>query len=83
MFNFTSTDVPSVDSFEAAPNLFNYMEEIQYPTELTEQGNGRIAIACASFVTIGAVIVWKSPLGKKIRTKIASAINPVEPVKSV
>jgi hypothetical protein len=56
------------------------MEDFQYPAELDQQGDVRIALACVSFVTIGAVIAWKSPLGKKIRTKIVDAIKPVESV---
>jgi len=44
------------------------------------QGQARMA-AIAIGVTAGlAVYAWKSPLGKQLRTKIASAIAPVESV---
>ena len=80
MFNLYPTDAPSVESVQPAPQFTNCVEEIQYPAELTQQGNVRIAVACVSAVAIGAVIAWKSPLGKKVRTKIASAIAPVASV---
>ena len=40
----------------------------------------KVATAVIAAVVIGAIVAWKSPLGKKVRTKIASAIAPVESV---
>jgi hypothetical protein len=80
MFNLYPTDAPSVEVMQPAPQLINCVEEIQFPVELNQQGNTRIAAACVAAVAIGAVIAWKSPLGKKVRTKIASAIAPVASV---
>jgi len=80
MFNLYPTDAPSVEVVQPAPQLINCVEEIQFPVELNQQGNTRIAAACVAAVAIGAVIAWKSPLGKKVRTKIASAIAPVASV---
>ena len=48
--------------------------------QLQAQGKARMA-AIAIGVTAGlAVYAWKSPLGKQLRTKIASAIAPAESV---
>jgi hypothetical protein len=80
MFNLYPTDAPSVEVVQPAPQLINCVEEIQFPVELNQQGNTRIAAVCVAAVAIGAVIAWKSPLGKKVRTKIASAIAPVASV---
>ena len=86
MFNLYPTDAPSVEVVQPAPQLINCVEEvqfpveIQFPVELNQQGNARIAAACVAAVAIGAVLAWKSPLGKKVRSKIASAIAPVESV---
>ena len=80
MFTLIPTDAPSVEVVQPAPQLINCVEEIQFPVELNQQGNARIAAACVAAVAIGAVIAWKSPLGKKVRSKIASAITPVESV---
>ena len=47
---------------------------------LQAQGKARMA-AIAIGVTAGlAIYAWKSPLGKQLRTKIASAIKPAESV---
>ena len=80
MFNLYPTDAPSVESVQPAPQFTSCMEEIQFSTEPAQQGSVRIALTCVSAVAIGAVIAWKSPLGKKVRTKIASAIAPVASV---
>ena len=80
MFTLIPTDAPSVEVVQPAPQFTSCVEEIQFPVELNQQGNSRIAAACVAAVAIGAVIAWKSPLGKKVRSKIASAIAPVESV---
>lgn len=84
MSNLYPTDAPSVESLQADLQLSNLevdlLSEKILSAQLTQQGNARIAVACVSAVAIGAVIAWKSPLGKKVRTKIASAIAPVASV---
>ena len=84
MFNLYPTDAPSVESLQVDLQLadceIDLLSEKLLSTKLAQQGNARIAAACVAAVAIGAVIAWKSPLGKKVRTKIASAIAPVESV---
>lgn len=84
MFQLIPTDTPSVESLQADLQLadceIDLLSEKLASAKLTQQGNAQIAVACVSAVVIGAVIAWKSPLGKKVRTKIASAIAPVESV---
>ena len=84
MFNLYPTDAPSVESLQVDLQLadceIDLLSEKLLSTKLAQQGNARIAAACVAAVAVGAVIAWKSPLGKKIRSKIASAIAPVESV---
>ena len=84
MFNLYPTDAPTVESLQSDLQLadceIDLLSEKLLSTKLAQQGNARIAVACVSAVAIGAVIAWKSPLGKKVRTKIASAIAPVASV---
>ena len=40
----------------------------------------QVATAVIAAVAIGAIVAWKSPLGKQLRTKIAKAIKPAESV---
>lgn len=40
----------------------------------------QVATAVIAAVAIGAIVAWRSPLGKQLRTKIAKAINPAESV---
>ena len=40
----------------------------------------KVATAVIAAVVIGAIVAWKSPLGKQLRTKIAKAIKPAESV---
>lgn len=84
MFNLYPTDAPSVESLQVDLQLadceIDLLSEKLLSTKLAQQGNARIAAACVAAVAVGAVIAWKSPLGKKVRSKIASAIAPVESV---
>ena len=84
MFHLYPTDAPSVDSLQADLQLadceIDMLNEKLLQTKLSQPGNTKVVVACVSLVAIGAVIAWKSPLGKKIRTKIVTAINPVESV---
>ena len=84
MFNLYPTDAPSVESLQVDLQLadceIDLLSEKLLSTKLAQQGNARIAAACVAAVAVGAVIAWKSPLGKKVRTKIASAIAPVASV---
>ena len=85
MFNLYPTDVPTVESLQADLRLSNsevdlLSNELLNAKLVTQQGNAQFAAACIGAVAIGAVIAWKSPLGKKVRSKIASAISPVASV---
>ena len=84
MFNLYPTDATTVESLQADLRLSNSEVDLLsnelLSTKLAQQGNAQFAAACVAAVAIGAVIAWKSPLGRKVRSKIASAISPVASV---
>lgn len=48
--------------------------------QLQGQGQARMTAIAIGVTASLAVYAWKSPLGKQLRTKIASAIKPAESV---
>jgi hypothetical protein len=67
-------------SEEAMKNMLTEGIENAHYNVATTNTQAKVLVAVAGLVTIGAIAAWKSPAGRRLRAKVASAIVPAESV---